>query len=83
MRDPMLDVGNAYITAYQKAGEAGRGQAEELAEAADIVSGLTGWCRLALYDTGCFQSVGRRPGPFRPARASIRPVAIAGIRENW
>ena len=54
MRDPMLDVGNAYITAYQKAGEAGRGQAEELAEAADIVSGLTGWCRLALYDTDVF-----------------------------
>ena len=51
MRDPLLDGGNAYLVAYREAGEAGRGEAGRLAEADQIVSGLTGWCRLLLYDT--------------------------------
>ena len=51
MRDPLLDGGNAYLVAYREAGEAGRRAAGRLAEADQIVSGLTGWCRLLLYDT--------------------------------
>ena len=53
MRDPMLDSVSAYLLAYQNAGEAGRREAGELAEADDIVTGLAGWCRrLLLHDKG-------------------------------
>ena len=51
MRDPMLDAGGAYLTAYRKAGNAGRREVPELPEAEDIVSGLIGWCGLLLRDT--------------------------------
>ena len=51
MRDPMLDGASAYLVAYKKAGEAGRRQAADLAEADDIVAGLAGWCGLLMYDT--------------------------------
>ena len=55
MRNPMLDGGNAYLAAYLKAGEIARREAAELAEAADITSGLANWCRLVLYDTNIFK----------------------------
>lgn len=51
MRDPMLDGATAYLVGYRNAGEAGRREASELAEADVIVAGLVGWCRLLLRDT--------------------------------
>lgn len=51
MRDPMLDGVSAYLVAYLNAGEAGRRDADDLAEADDIVAGLVGWCRLLLRET--------------------------------
>ena len=51
MREPMLDGASTYLVAYRNAGEAGRREAGELAEADDIVAGLVEWCRLLLRDT--------------------------------
>ena len=50
MRDPILDDAIASLVAYRNAGEAGRREAGELAEADDIVAGLVEWCRLLLQD---------------------------------
>ena len=51
MRDSMLDGASAYLMAYRNAGDSGRKEAGELAEAEDIVAGLVEWCQLLLRDT--------------------------------
>ena len=51
MRDSLLDGASAYLMSYRNAGESGRREAEELAEADDLVAGLVDWCRLLMRDT--------------------------------
>ena len=50
MRDPLFDQNNSYLARY-KARDAARKEAEELADAEAIVSGLAEWCRDVLFKT--------------------------------
>ena len=50
MRDPLFDQNNSYLARY-KARDAARKEAEGLADAEAIVSGLAEWCQDVLFNT--------------------------------
>ena len=51
MRDPLFNQNNSYLAARYRARDAARKEAEGLADAEAIVSGLAEWCRDVLFNT--------------------------------